>query len=278
MWDERGRKVSIDDLRPEAHGLLPLLHRRLVELGRRPPTLERLHGIRRRLWVQNELRVRSTAAAIDTLSAGGVGTALTGGAGVLVGVLDRLDLRPVHDVDVVIGPDDAAAAASLLGRSGWAPGSSWRDGYRFDVDAQRFTDANDRSVVLRWSTSPPYNDGVARARSVATGTGALAVVEPADLLVQTLLDGARAMRAARVRWASDALAILDRGVDWERVGAVVEARRAGPSVRAALARLDRLVPLAEPVPSLPGRRAWWARLLGADAAGPPTRLRAAARR
>jgi hypothetical protein len=278
LWDEHGEAVSIDALRPEAHGLLPLLHRRLVALDRRPPTLDRLQGIRRRLWVQNELRLRSTGAAIDTLATGGVAAALTGGAGVLVGALERLDLRPLHDVDVVIGRDDAATAVAVLAGSGWLPGTSWRDGYRLDVEAQRLTDADDRSVVLRWSVSPPYDDGVTRARAVETGAGWFPVVEPADLLVQTLLDGARAVRVASVRWASDALAVLAGEVDWERVASVAAARRAGPTVRAALAQLDRLVPLPAPVPPLPGRRSWWARALGADAAGPPTRLRAAVRR
>jgi hypothetical protein len=282
IWDERAARIRLEELPSESHGLLPLLHRRLVELDRRPPSLEWLQGVRRRLWVQNEVRFRSVGAVVDALAAAGVANALLGGAGVLVGHLRRLDLRPLHDVDVLVAADRVDVATGALVGAGWTAARSWRDGFVLDVRAMRFVDG-ERSVVVRSSTSPPYDDAIDRATRVHLGAGTFDVVERADLLLHTLLDGARTHRRARVRWASDALVVLDGGeLDWERLSTAAAARQAGPSVGAALELLHGIVPLRhqpgslERLASVSRRR--WERALGADAAGPTTTLRAHVRR
>ena len=284
LWDERGVGISIEALDPEAHGLLPLLHRRLLELDRRPPVLEKLGGVRRRLWVQNELRLRSTATALDTLGAAAVPASLLGGVAVLAGHLGSLDLRPLHDVEILVPAPDVGAAMQVLAESGWEPGAQWRNGYLLDVGARRLSDAEGRSVVLCWSSEPPYADAIERSRFAEVASTAVPVIDPADLLVHVLLDGSRALPRASVRWASDALAVLTYGpaVDPGRLVAGATARRAGATVRSALDQLDRLVPIDLDAGCMamlaPARRPWWERLLGADAAGPTTAVRAAVRR
>jgi hypothetical protein len=264
LWDQCGVHVAIDELDRSAHDVLPLLHRRLVELDRRPPSLGRLAGIRRKHWAQNELRLRSAAAALDTLAACGSPGALVGGAGVLVRAHGSLDLRPLHDVDVVVAPGAATAAVAALARSGSHPSASWRDGYRRDVDATRVTDEHGRSIVVRWSASPAYEDLVDGATIVTASAGALRVADRADLLVHTLVDGARAMTGGRVRWVVDASTLVRDELDWDRVVAVAERRGASALVAAALAELDALVPLPAaardrvPVAS----RRWWRRRAG----------------
>jgi hypothetical protein len=284
LWDEHGAGVEVEALAPEAHGLLPLLHRRLLELDRRPPVLDKLAGVRRRLWVQNELRLRSTVAALETLGTAGIPSALVGGVAVLAGHLGSLDLRPLHDVEILVPAPDAGAAVQALAGSGWEPGAQWRNGYLLDLGARRLTDAEGRSVVLRWSSEPPYPESIERRWFAEAASTSVPVVDPADLLVHVLVDGSRALRRASVRWASDALAVLTYGpaVDRGRLVEGARARRAGPTVRSALDRLDRLVPIELEATSTAmlaaGRRPWWERLLGADAAGPTTAVRAAVRR
>jgi hypothetical protein len=280
-WDEHGSRVRLEELPAESHGLLPLLHRRLVELGRTPASLDLLHGVRRRLWVQNQLRFSAVGDVVDALDGAGVRSALVGGAGVLAGHLG-LDLRPIHDVDVLVAAGDAVdARAALVGR-GWTPTSSWRDGFALDVDATRFV-AGDRSIVVRRSQSRPYDDAIDRAGRVALGGGAVPVAEPADLLLHTLIDGARMLRGARTRWASDSLVVLTTAApDWERFVTAANARHAGPSVARALELLHGIAPFPHG-PDIFSRlaaetRQPWQQVLGCDAAGPTTVLRAHARR
>lgn len=281
IWDGAiAGRDWLDDLPAESHGLLPLLHRRLVELDRRPPELERLHGVRRRLWVQNELRLRAVRAAVDALDAAGVRAALLGGIAVLARHLGRLDLRPIHDTDLLVAPGDAARAQSVLDASGWRVDRPWRNGFLLDLNGVRCTDGTGQSLLLRWSTAEPYADALERAVPAPVGNAPFLAVCAGDLLVHTVLDGARAATGARVRWASDVLAVLagDEPIDWHRVASTASARRGLAVVTDALCLLDAIVPLPRTpdadVMAIPAGRG----RASVGAGGPPTVLRAYARR
>ena len=238
--------LAIDDLPQESHALLPLLHRRLVELDRRPPEMARLQGVRRRLWVQNELRLRAVRDAIGGLATAGVSAAAVGGLGVIARHLGRTDLRPIHDADLLVAAADLATGRDALASTGWTPGRPWRGGHRFEVHGLRCTDADGRSVSLRWSTAPPYDDFGEHTRTCVLGDASFVVVSDADLVMHVLLDG------PRVRCSSDLLAILPGGrtPEWSRLVATATARRSGAAVAETLVMLDHVVPLRVPADTI----------------------------
>lgn len=273
VWDAAlAGSLDLDALDVDLHGLLPLLHRRLLELDRTSPDLDRLKGVRRRLWVQNELRLRAVRGATDVVRAAGVPSALVGGAGVLVGHLGRADLRPLHDADLLVAPTDATIASAALHRAGWHVGPPWHGGFLLDLHGMRAQDPTGQSVSLRWSSWSPYLDATLHATQAELGDGHFDVVSTADLLVHTLLDGPPTHRA------SDALVILlgEHDLDWDRVDSSATARNARAAVRDALAALDAIVPLPPSVPPLHARATPRSTRPLADAS--PTLYRAYARR
>ncbi|HVM69551.1 MAG TPA: nucleotidyltransferase family protein, partial [Gaiellaceae bacterium] len=244
MWDAAlAGSLDLDALHVDLHGLLPLLHRRLVELDRTSPDMDRLKGVRRRLWVQNELRLRAVRTAREELHAAGAPSVLIGGVGVLVGHLGRADLRPLHDADLLVTPPDAAVATGALRRAGWQIGPAWHGGFLLDLHGVRCQDPTGQAVSLRWSSWPPYPDAAHHATQVELSDARFDVASAADLLVHTLLDGPAVHRA------SDALAILlgEHDLDWDRVERTAAARNARAALRDSLAALDAIVPLPRSV-------------------------------
>ncbi len=282
IWDaELAHRLSIADLPTESHGVLPLLHQRLVELDRRASDMARMQGVRRRLWVQNEIRLRAVGAAVDHLGARGVPVALLGGLAGLVGHLGRSDLRPLHDADLLVSAEDAPAAFEALEREGWEVEVPWRGGFLLDLQGVRCTDPRGQAISLRWSATQPYDDALDHTVAATLDGVSCPVVCAADLVLHTVLDGARAATGARTRWASDSLSVLlgGAGPDFDRLAESATARRGGPAVGDALALLDHLVPGCAPseatrlAPSTALQR-----LLGAQTPSRPTLLRAYARR
>ncbi|MGE0796468.1 MAG: nucleotidyltransferase family protein, partial [Acidimicrobiia bacterium] len=289
VWDDQlAPRLSLDDLDGGAQDLDPRLHRRLVDLDARVPDLERMRGVRRRTLVRNEQRLRPAGDGLAVLRAAGIEGVLVGGGGVAL-ALGHLDLRPVHDVDVLVAPGDVAPAARVLRQAGWRAGPRWLDGALLDVGGAAFAPPDHATGLnLRWSAAPPYDDAVAAGRPVLLGTAALAVACPADLLLHTLLDGDRAAMPRSPRWASDGLAVLEAAadggspVDWDRVVGAALRRGRARALLDGLLLLEALVPVdlpAEAVRALGGdRQPGWIRRLDPDPAARPGLVTAIARR
>lgn len=275
-WEAHlARTLRVVALPPGSHGLLPLLHRRLTELDLPSPDIERLHGIRRRLWVQNELRLRTTRTALDLLGAAGVEPALIGGAAVLVAHHRRSDLRALHDVDLLIQSDEAGAGIDALASAGWTIGTRWRGGYLLDLQGVRATDPDARTVSLRWGGAALTADAIKHSVTVAMGAGSARCVTSADLLVHTVLDGPRAHLYA------DVLTILrDDRLDADRARSQSTARHGTEALAMVLRRVQQVIPAGLPatVSPLLNPQALWLRRQVLDPDRRPTALRAYLRR
>lgn len=275
-WETHlSRSLRVVELPPGSHGLLPLLHRRLSELDLTSPDMERLQGVRRRLWVQNELRLRTTRTALDLLEAAGTEPALIGGAAVLVAHHRRSDLRALHDVDVLVQHHEANSAIDALAAAGWGIGPRWRGGYVLDLHGVRTTDPGGGAVSLRWRSAEPTDAAVERSLTVAMGAASARCVTSADLLVHTVLDGPRAHLHA------DVLTILrDERLDGHRVRATTAARHGSEAMAIVLRRIQQIVPGALPAavePLLTGSPPWLRRQV-LDPDRRPTAARAYLRR
>src|SRR4029434_4614276 len=63
----RGDLVLDDIWDAETHRLLPLVYRRLVQLGVNDPVLPRLKGLHRRAWYQNQLNLSRSVPFLTLL-------------------------------------------------------------------------------------------------------------------------------------------------------------------------------------------------------------------
>jgi hypothetical protein len=239
-WRRLRPRLDLDRLEVGSFPLLPLVHRQLDRLGIDDPYLPRLAGIRRRTWYLNHLELEELAPALRALEERGVEPVVVGGWELAAHYHGDTGLRRVEGRDALVRPDRAGAARTALAEAGYdAPRAASGGRAIFAAASGRTCTVHrrlarefsvpDRGVELEdlWEETFEISVGGTRARALG----------PADELVRTCLDGARADVLPSVLWVADALAVVraEPAVDWERL--VGHARR----LRAALRLRDALV-------------------------------------
>jgi hypothetical protein len=200
---------------------------------------------------------RELAAVVGVLESAGVAALPYKGPALALDAYGDVAAREVADLDFVVAPDDADAAAAALSHAGYAPagGVPWAAArYANAWQAQvRFVGAGSRlPVELHWrfcDRKLPWNPDVravlARAATRVVAGARVAIPAAEDQLILVLLHAAR-HGWDRLDAFACAGAILDRGVD----GAEVLARAgAVGGRRAVLVGLDvtsRLLAIALP--------------------------------
>jgi hypothetical protein len=208
-----------------------------------------LKGVYRRSFVENSRLVEGAAPAVRALNDCGVDPVLLKGAALVAGgQYPTLAARPMADIDIYVSVADRAAAFAVLTDSGWRLEPPSVDLRLHHAASFRAPDGL-AAVDLHWW---PLND--VRGRSAerallshltpATGLDLAATVPDATAqLIITLVHGAEPNPEPPVRWAADALLILDgdTDVDWSRVVAFARDHQVGLRMRRMLAALDVIV-------------------------------------
>jgi hypothetical protein len=250
----RDRLVLDDVWDAETHRLLPLVYRRLVQLGVEDPELPRLKGLHRHAWYQNQLNLSRLAPFLTRLEGAGIRTMVIKGVPLALRFHGDLGSRPMNDVDVLVPTDRMADALRLLEQDGWRSHSDGRhpvqkltagfslishhsrivtapDGFyvdlhwhlreQFVVPGEEMTSSDDF-----WAAAEPIDVAGMRTRTLCAG----------DLLLHAIVHGLVSQRDARARWAADAMVVLGHpeAVDWDRLIHQAERRRLVLIVRAAL--------------------------------------------
>jgi hypothetical protein len=232
-WEILRKRLELDTLwDPDAIKLLPLVYRALVTAGVEDPDLERLKGVVRRAWYDNQRLFHGVGAALDALEAAGVRAMLLKGVPLVVQCYPEVGLRPMEDVDVLVEPDRAADAVVALERAGW-PSDSTRDRpWNLPFGEQMLHQVNCRSangfpIDLHWRYVPWIaRDGSGQDPGLWAGARPLDVVghralspSPDDLLLLVILHAYRAGWATAPRWIADTtylLRALGHELDWDR--------------------------------------------------------------
>jgi hypothetical protein len=239
------RAVDLARLDAGSLALMPLLHRRIVELGLRSDLAPLLKGAYRWRWCENQLLLRSALPVLAGFCADRIPVLALKGLALLRRYGD-LALRPLSDVDVLVPRPHAPALIRALPAAGWraraddgpAPertearlAETHAAGFvrgRAEIDLHWASLAEDLSPggdQRLWSRATPVAVSIPGAR----GPGVpLRVPSDADLLLQVCVHGARWSRASAITWVPDALLILrgdPPGFDWSTLLAEARARR-----------------------------------------------------
>jgi hypothetical protein len=107
--------ATLDDLRGPELRLLPLIYQNIGSQIPDPALKQRLRGIARHSWLQNQTRVNLCLSILDTLSARQIPVLLLKGTAIMALIGDAADLRVMGDCDLLV-PNECApeAFATLL--------------------------------------------------------------------------------------------------------------------------------------------------------------------
>lgn len=266
-WRMLRTGLVLDDLwDAETHRLLPMVYRRLAQLGVEDPELPRLKGLHRHAWYQNQLNLSRLAPFLMHLEGAGIRTMVIKGVPLALRYYGDLGSRPMNDVDVLVPTDRMADALQLLEEDGWRghrdgrrPPQSLTSTFSVITDHSRIVTAPDGFYVdLHWHLREQFVVPREEMTSSADFWTAAKTIDVAgvptrspcatDLLLHAIVHGLVSQEDARARWAADAMVVLGHpnAVDWERLIQQAERRRLVLILRAALQYL--VENLGAPVP------------------------------
>jgi hypothetical protein len=253
--------VVIDDVDGVSQRLLPVLARRLPDVGPDDPVRGLIRGIYRHAWVRSQRLWRDALPVFTALHERGIEVVLLKGAALLHAYGDDWGARPMFDIDALVRPQHADAALAVLEEQGWGVEydmtydwvrsraltrrHGWgflRDDGRLDLHWHVLSESiGSRSDAGFWAAAGPIEIAGFRARTLA----------PADLLLHLLVHGTSGGNAPAIQWIADAIHVVRTyGADAIADRFARQARAHGELTKVGAA-LDAIAELVDPHPCAP---------------------------
>ncbi len=227
-WNTWRSSTEFDTLDHGSNRLLPLLYYNLNLLGIEDPLMNRMKGIYRYYWAQNQLLFHHAAVILDAFQQNKIETMLLkGGALVSLHYGDH-GLRPMGDIDILIPPDKAKLAIDLLQEANWQMKAEWMTVEKMLNRSYAGAFFNDQGgeIDLHWNVFPhgryPHADDDFWAESIEINFAGVPTrcENSTDLLLHVCVHGARWNPIPPIRWIADAMIIFNsttHEINWERL-------------------------------------------------------------
>jgi Uncharacterised nucleotidyltransferase len=252
-WEAWKRRNSLDGVDPAAQRLLPLVYRHLQDELADDADLGRLKGLYRRSWYRNQIVLRWTGQALESLRAARLDTLTLKGAALSALYYRDSGARPMEDVDILVRTEQAEAALDALAAAGWTPVTDApRRVFLAVRHAEELARGDGARIDLHWNALwQPGRDDAFWDASVdlelhGQRTRALC---PSDELLHACVHGAAWNAVPPIRWVADALTVLAQAgdaIDWERLVAQARAREVTYTLAEALGYLAERFEAAVP--------------------------------
>lgn len=251
-WQRWLNLTGFTEIDTGSFDLLPSVY--YLNRGRAFPEMNRLRGLFRHNWANNQSHLNGALPLLMDLHAAGLDPMPIKGLGLALGTYGSLGARRLGDFDVLVPANQFARAADIAISRGFAPASffawprasikSWPffgpQGTDVDLHARPFTEPWDEATEASLRAKPGH---------IEIAGLQFSVLSPAATLLVAILHGLRFDGRGYQRWIVDAgLTILGGDVDWELVGSVSQRVR----VTFAIAHGLRLLAPFLPPGSIPG--------------------------
>ena len=226
-WAEWERRFRLDRPDEGSYRLLPLVYRNLSGQGLDGPEWNRLKGIHRRAWSENQVLFHRVRPLLDELREERVPVRLLKGAALASLVYPDAGCRPMRDIDLLVPAGRALEVFHRLESRGWKsqyfrPRAMserflrFRHAMDFAAPAGGFIDlhwhvlhlyCHEKADALFWSDSEKFEFcGIEAETCGATGH-----------LLQICTHGIVWSPVPPVRWVADAVMLLrsGRAIDWK---------------------------------------------------------------
>src|SRR5438128_10387673 len=117
-WSAEADPWEVD---PASSWWLPLVWWNLTDAPIESAERTALRAEYRQAWIRNQHILAIVTPLLEALHLEGIQTLLLKGAALAVTSYERIGVRPIGDVDVLVRPEAAPAARQVLERHGWVP-------------------------------------------------------------------------------------------------------------------------------------------------------------
>lgn len=256
-WTRWTASVDLNRLDAASERLVPLAAHNLTRAGLDAPRLGRLEHLRHYTWAKFHRRTASLLPVLQALHRDRIPTMLLKGLALVSQYYEHPGLRPMDDVDLLVGPEHALWARAILEDRGWRPVGAPVD--PATLHAQSF-EADDRWPIdlhwrALWEVARSRTDASVWAHAVPADLGGVPVVvpSPADLCFQVIVHGSRWNDTPSFRWIADAATVITaRGgtFDWDRFVALADDYELVLPIRQALGLLVEVLDVPVPAAAL----------------------------
>lgn len=268
-WRAFRPRFVLDDADEEQGRVLPLVVRMLDATGSSDPDLGRMAGMRRHARIRS-MRVKwSATEAVGALGAAGVDVMVLKGTALSATVYDNTGLRPMADADLLVRPTDVPEADRVLRDLGYGGRGlddrrhvfvrhgleyARSDGAEIDLHWMPHRALAPRGISrsfprLPWEAAVDGDEWWQRTRTIDLMGVPVLAPSPTDVLLHVCLHGAFGGPSSRLRWVTDADALLrveGSEIDWDGLISQAERRRVSHTLAAALGYLSEEHQLAVP--------------------------------
>ncbi|MBC7810219.1 MAG: nucleotidyltransferase family protein [Burkholderiales bacterium] len=225
-----------------SYRLMPLVYHNLTRQGVTGPQMQRLKGIYRHAWSQNQVHLFKLNGILRLLTDAGIEAMALKGAALMLDYYENVGLRPVQDVDVFVPLAQRDKAFAILEAAGWVRRDIVPDSGLPLVHAIVLEDRDRGEVDLHWFVYPetcyPGADDDLWEAAVTHSLNdlPLLILSPADQFFHACIHGAAFNSVPSIRWIADAMTILQvaETIDWQRVVQQAAKRHLSLRLRAAL--------------------------------------------
>ena len=218
---------DFEDLPEGCFRLLPLVAGRLQDCTKTLPHLQRIHGVLRYAWAQNQCLLGNLTPHLLAMQEAGIDFLFLKGASLAEIYRERRSVRPMADLDILIHPEDVVRTVELLRQRGCTTPTTvsletladlirfrheltmtTATGGQVDIHWHLVSDARHPEVQEQfWSDAIPCRLGRISAKSL----------DRTDQMLHACLHGAVWNEVSPVRWLADCVMLMRAGIDWNRL-------------------------------------------------------------
>lgn len=234
-WKNWRSELDFETIDPGSYRLLPLLYYNLTKLGIKDPLLNRLKGIYRRSWYENQMLSQKAIRLLQMFSTAGIKTIVLKGVALINAYYRDYGLRPMSDIDILVPTQQAAESVKIMTKSGWEPAYRSPENIIPIIHSCDFKNPDDsQHLDLHWHLfieccqPEADNDFWDAAQEIKIRNISTQVLNPADQLLHTIIHGMKWSIIPPFRWVADAYTIINSSeneIDWNRIILQAEKRR-----------------------------------------------------
>lgn len=226
-WEKWKLNVDFELIDPGSYRLLPLLYHNLSKHGIKDPLMDRLKGIYRRTWYENQILSHKAVNLLEFFQDAGIKTIVLKGIALIHLYYKDYGLRPMSDFDILVPTEQATEVIKLLRKLGWTSGYRSPETIIPFIHSCDFTDVTAlHHLDLHWhlfiECCQPNDDDDFWNGAVETTIKDIptCMLNPADQLLHTCVHGMKWSIIPPFRWVADAIMILNSTlteIDWDRL-------------------------------------------------------------
>lgn len=223
-WRAWRLTADLDQLPPGGFALLPLLAYNLQQHGVNDDLLNKCHGIHRRTWTQNQLRLQTVATLLQSMQDAGLTPLVTGDLPLALLYYPAQGVRAINQLHLWTPAAQATAMQTQLAQTGWVVGRTKQDWLQrlLTSGLQRFHYPGDNwSLYWHQLSSHAHNHDAAlwqHTRSLSINGMVVQCANVTDLFLTVCVQGiADFWRYGAIQWLADAMMLLrspSPTIDW----------------------------------------------------------------